>query len=559
MSKLPAIKKAITSTTVNARFDEMNEMKLNFQREAGFALQHLGDNPYLAGADQQSIVKAVINVALTGLTLNPTLKQAYLVPRKVKGQLLCILEPSYQGLISLMIEAGQADDVYANMVFEGDDFEMNIATREIPVHKPFYLKKVESGEPIGCYAMALLPNGTRKFEFLPMDRIFSIRDRSESYKSAKKNNNNNSIWLGPDKEEMYKKTAIKALWKYMPKNNRSAMVAQAIETDNEANEIDLGGNSTRIDNAEGEEVKFETKEPATAAVKKAVEKVEEAQVVPEEKKEAPIQATEHTPEAPAVSETPAHPEEEVAEAEEEVVAQMEAVPDDEPEAEEEEIINVSENEWPDWIEGEEFLSEQDLMNKTIKGMNAAVSRRGLTPFIGHEGRNTNKKLRMIVLDHQVWAQANPERVVAAAGSTAPEMTQAEMTPKAGIAPTDDNEEVSSEQLDNMIMGEDRPAVEADPFAAKGETTEESDFNPIDYATTKVEEIGIVEGEERPAAQMSEIWHLMGDHDISEGRALEMFAEHEKLSAYKSKEVFAKTATKADIIFIISLAAQEVDA
>jgi len=81
------------------QFEASNEYKMNFNREAGFAIQILMNNPYLMKADPLSVKDAVVNIALTGLTLNPALKYAYLVPRKVKSDLKCILDISYIGMI----------------------------------------------------------------------------------------------------------------------------------------------------------------------------------------------------------------------------------------------------------------------------------------------------------------------------------------------------------------------------------------------------------------------------------------------------------------------------
>ena len=60
-----------------------------FNREAGFAMQTIQANPYLAQMDKQSILNAVVNVALTGLTLNPELKLGYLIANQY-----CALLPS---------------------------------------------------------------------------------------------------------------------------------------------------------------------------------------------------------------------------------------------------------------------------------------------------------------------------------------------------------------------------------------------------------------------------------------------------------------------------------
>ena len=71
-------------------FDELAKIHgaVNYKREASFALQALTDNDYLASlamGNQDSLKRAVINVAAIGLSLSPVHKLAYLVPRKKTG------------------------------------------------------------------------------------------------------------------------------------------------------------------------------------------------------------------------------------------------------------------------------------------------------------------------------------------------------------------------------------------------------------------------------------------------------------------------------------------
>src|SRR5690606_39362507 len=80
------------------------ELKLNlsFQKEANFALQIFQGNDYLTKMSPDSIKNAIVNVALTGLTLNPVMKFAYLVPRKGKF----VLDVSYMGLAKILTDTG---------------------------------------------------------------------------------------------------------------------------------------------------------------------------------------------------------------------------------------------------------------------------------------------------------------------------------------------------------------------------------------------------------------------------------------------------------------------
>ena len=122
MSNLTNIKSGIMK--IEDRFVDIAG-KDNFQKELSFALQHIAKNKQLQKATVESNIQAVYNVALTGLSLNPTLKYAYLVPRttNVGGQWVVEthLEPSYVGLVKLVTDTGSAKNIYAHPVYDGDD------------------------------------------------------------------------------------------------------------------------------------------------------------------------------------------------------------------------------------------------------------------------------------------------------------------------------------------------------------------------------------------------------------------------------------------------------
>ena len=58
---------------VGTRFSDIAG-KERFNTELSFCLQHIDRNPQLKKATVQSNIQAVLNIALTGLTLNPVLK-----------------------------------------------------------------------------------------------------------------------------------------------------------------------------------------------------------------------------------------------------------------------------------------------------------------------------------------------------------------------------------------------------------------------------------------------------------------------------------------------------
>ena len=194
---------------------------INFDKEAGFALQILGSSDFMMRAamgNRQSVENAITNVAAIGISLNPAKKQAYLVVRK---GVVC-LDISYMGLIDLAVASGSILWAQANIVREHDNFVVNGFDKP-PTHghDPFAGADAR-GRIKGAYVVIKTPDGEYLTHTMDIDSIYSVRDRSEAWKAGQK---------GPwktDEGEMIKKTVVKQAYKYWPKTDRSGRVDQAI-------------------------------------------------------------------------------------------------------------------------------------------------------------------------------------------------------------------------------------------------------------------------------------------------------------------------------------------
>ena len=226
----PALVTAIKNELAVTRpsFDQMNLNNLNFTKEFEFAMQIFEKNDYLAKMSMPSIKNALVNIALSGLTLNPVMKMAYLVPRK--GQ--CCVDPSYMGLVKILTDSGSVKSIKADVVYEKDAFDVDLGSNGFLKHKP-YLGADARGRKIGAYSVAVLSDGSPHIDFMRWDDIMAIKARSEAVKGGK-----GSPW-DTDEDEMACKTVIKRHWKYLPKSERALMAANAISLDNQINGIDF--------------------------------------------------------------------------------------------------------------------------------------------------------------------------------------------------------------------------------------------------------------------------------------------------------------------------------
>lgn len=217
------------------RFLQIAPAEMKFETEKGFAVQILKNNDYLMTVAQNhpvSLMQAVTNVAAIGLSLNPAEKQAYLIPRSVKGEkgyvTKIFLEPSYMGLIKLATDSGSIKWVQAYPVYASDEF-MFMGAGEKPAHKfnPFDAAD-KRGAFVGVYCVAKTVDGDHLVAMMSAEQVESIRDRSEQWKKSK-----SGPWA-TDFIEQAKKSVIRQAFKTWPRTNLHRMAAAVeISNDNE--------------------------------------------------------------------------------------------------------------------------------------------------------------------------------------------------------------------------------------------------------------------------------------------------------------------------------------
>ncbi len=223
---------------VEPQFNDLAKIHnaVNYKKESSFALQLLSDNSYLAQiamGDQDSLKRAIINVAAIGLSLNPVQKLAYLVPRDKK---VC-LDISYRGYVQLAVDVGAIKWATAEVVRAKDEYTYQGMGRE-PIHRfnPFG----ERGEIVGAYCLAKTHDGEFILTQMSGEEILSIRDRSVSWKAYEKDNSKTSPW-NTDETEMIKKTVIKRAAKSWPMTDtrNGTRFEQAIDVTNDIDFMEL--------------------------------------------------------------------------------------------------------------------------------------------------------------------------------------------------------------------------------------------------------------------------------------------------------------------------------
>lgn len=189
-------------------------------KEIDYAAQAMTKNTYLisvATKNPLSLANSMKNIALSGLSLNPVTKLAYLVPF---GGEVCFM-PSYMGLVDLLLNNGLVKKIEAHTVHEGDHFEVEFGENEKLIHRPNPWSSKTKENLKGAYYIVVLADGTKMFDTMSVEEIEKIRKRAPSAKSS-------SPW-DTDYLEMVKKSAIRRAFKMVPKSGISDSKIKALE------------------------------------------------------------------------------------------------------------------------------------------------------------------------------------------------------------------------------------------------------------------------------------------------------------------------------------------
>lgn len=173
--------------------------------------------PALMQADPKTLLGGVMLAAQLRLEIGSGLGEFYLTPRKEKGQQICLPIIGYQGLIKLALRSEFVMNVQAFLVREGDDFSYG-ANAERGMFYDWTPHDFEEKRPwIGVVATARMKTGGTTWVYLTRTQVL---DRRPSYWQS-------TPWK-TNEDEMVKKTAVRALAKYLPK---STDLGRAIEAD----------------------------------------------------------------------------------------------------------------------------------------------------------------------------------------------------------------------------------------------------------------------------------------------------------------------------------------
>lgn len=226
----------------------------NAMKSAWLTLQSTLDKsgkPALQVCTKDSIANALLDMVVQGL--NPAKKQCYFI---VYGNKL-ICQRSYFGSMHLVKEVGGAKDVYAQVVYKGDDFQYEINKGRKKVLKHIQkIENIKNENIIAAYCIIEFEDGRPDYtEIMTIDQIKQAWKQSPMYKDG--GNGTHQKFT----EEMAKKTVINRACKaFINSSNDNNLFLHAFNRADEekaeqeiAEEIAENANAEVID-IQGEEV-----------------------------------------------------------------------------------------------------------------------------------------------------------------------------------------------------------------------------------------------------------------------------------------------------------------
>lgn len=221
--------------------------------------------PRLMECTKESIKNALVQAAQTNLYPG-AMQECCIIPYNNKGKLEATFQPMYQGLIKLAYNSGFIKSIAAEVVYENDEFSVELGTNQHLRHVPKFDGDRGQRKCVWCVIKPVY--GSDQIRVLPMSFVEGIRKRSKAAMAQW----GDSPWKDDSEigyDAMARKTAVKQALKFVPK---SPKLQQAIQYDNDAesgkgNIIDLN-HVNQSNSAILEDVPVQDSEPETIEVEK---------------------------------------------------------------------------------------------------------------------------------------------------------------------------------------------------------------------------------------------------------------------------------------------------
>lgn len=175
--------------------------------------------PELKECTPESFIGSIMQASILGFQPVNALGQCYFIPYNNKkiGKREVQFQIGYRGLLDLTRRSGEIQTIYAQVVYDKDEFNFEFGLNPTLKHVP---APAERGELKYVYAVVKFNNSGYAFEVMSKADVEAVRKRSQSQqtwvnKSLVPSKEPLGIWLS-DYPEMAKKTVLRRVLKYCP-------------------------------------------------------------------------------------------------------------------------------------------------------------------------------------------------------------------------------------------------------------------------------------------------------------------------------------------------------
>lgn len=189
-------------------------------------------NPRLLEADRPSLMQALASALTRGLSINPDMGEAWLIPRWDKNARANLVQcqTGYRGMVALMYRSEQVDRVHADVVYRGEHFIARGGTDPGIDHIPDVFEGRRTGdfEDMVCAYACVWIRGSRD----PIHKVITRRDMEVARGMNLDRNGNPSTPWRDHTEAMVWKTALGRVTKALPRHSRLADLHKMIAEEN---------------------------------------------------------------------------------------------------------------------------------------------------------------------------------------------------------------------------------------------------------------------------------------------------------------------------------------
>ncbi|MFD1675439.1 recombinase RecT [Alicyclobacillus fodiniaquatilis] len=239
-----------------------------------------GYKPVLQVCTKDSIANALLDMVVQGL--NPAKKQCYFIA--YGKQLVC--QRSYFGTMAVTKNNTNAKEIFAEVVYEDDDFEFQIRRGRKQVTKHVQtMESLNKAVIIGAYCTIVMDDDTEFTDFMTVSEI------RQAWKQSKNNPDSEGSVHNKFPAEMAKKTVINRACKaLLNSSDDSGLVMQHVRrNDDIIDEVEMEAEIAENANQQPIDVDYQYSEDTTEREEPKKEPTKEVHDTPESKLERQLE------------------------------------------------------------------------------------------------------------------------------------------------------------------------------------------------------------------------------------------------------------------------------